>query len=320
MEAAKIQTVRQYGERVFMPQKAITISENSRNSFQLNLDKWVYPTLGERKITEVSSPDISALLLDMQAKGKSHATVIKVYTILSLLFKAAYMDDTIDRNPMDKVQRPRPRKDEAKDKEVESFSAEEIRKILTCLEDEPLKWRAFVRLLVDTGIRRGEACGLQWRYVDFDRNEITIAKNLCYTPQKGVYEDTPKSGRTRVLNVDPAVMALLRDLRHEQADRDALSPYVFTQEGSSEPMHPQSPTRYFSRFGKRYGIDGFHPHKLRHSYASLAIINGADVASVSQNLGHADTAVTLRVYAHADEESRKRASQIFRDALKAETT
>ena len=81
-------------------------------------------------------------------------------------------------------------------------------------------------------------------------------------------------------------------------------------------MHPQSPTRYLSQFAKRCGINDLHPHKLRHSFASVAITNGADIASVSEKLGHTDKAVTLRMYTHADQESIKRASQIFRDAVK----
>ena len=81
-------------------------------------------------------------------------------------------------------------------------------------------------------------------------------------------------------------------------------------------MHPQSPTRYLKRFAERYGIEGLHPHKLRHSFASVAIINGADIASVSEKLGHSDKAVTLRMYTHADKESIKRAGDIFREAIK----
>jgi len=81
-------------------------------------------------------------------------------------------------------------------------------------------------------------------------------------------------------------------------------------------MHPQSPTRYFQKFGKRYNVKDFHPHKLRHSSASIAIVHGADVVSVSEQLGHSDTAVTLRMYAHANEESIRRAGQIVRDVLK----
>lgn len=314
-EAAKIQTLRQYGERVFMPAKTVTISENSRSSFQVNLDRWIYPALGEMKMPDITAANISALLLDMQAQGKAHATCIKVYTVLKSLFKMAYLSDIIQKNPMDKVERPKQRKDEVRGIEAEAYTIEEVKHILSCLEKEPLKWQALIRLLVDTGIRRGECCGLQWKDVDFKGNTITVAGNLCYTPQKGVYLDTPKNGKTRIIDVDADVIALLQQLRQQQASH-ALSAFIFTQDNSPEPMHPQSPTRYLKKFAARYGIDDLHPHKLRHSFASIAITNGADIASVSEKLGHSDKAVTLRMYTHADAESMKRASQIFRDALK----
>lgn len=314
-EAARVQTLRQYGESVFMPAKAVTISENSRSSFQGNLDRWIYPALGELRMPDITAANISALLLDMQAQGKAHATCIKVYTVLNSLFKMAYLSDTIPKNPMDKVERPKQRKDEVRTQEPEAYTVEEVQRILFCLDQEPLKWQTMIRLLVDTGIRRGECCGLQWKDVDFKGNTITIAGNLCYTPQKGIYLDTPKNGKARTIDVDPDVIALLQQLRLQQADH-AISAFVFTQDNSAEPMHPQSPTRYLKKFAERYGIDDLHPHKLRHSFASIAITNGADIASVSEKLGHSDKAVTLRMYTHADAESMKRASQIFRDALK----
>lgn len=313
--AAKIQTLKQYGERVFMPAKTISISENSRNSFQGVLDHWIYPALGELKLPEVTPANIAALLLSMQAQGKAHATVIKCYTVLNSLFKMAYLSDAIPKNPMDKVERPKPRKDETKQDDVEAYTVEEVRHILSCLEREPIKWRALVRLLIDTGIRRGECCGLKWDNVDFKENTITIKWNLCYTPAKGVYLDTPKNGKTRTIDVDPDIISLLRTLREDQS-RHAISPFVFTQDNSPEPMHPQSPTRYLKKFAQRYKVPDLHPHKLRHTFASIAITNGADVASISEKLGHSDKAVTLRMYTHADQESMKRASQIFRDALK----
>ncbi len=317
-EAAKVLTLRQYGETVFMPTKAVTVSENTRANFQGYLDKRIYPTLGDLKMPDITPANISALLLSIQSEGKAHATVVKGYTILHSLFKMAYMADAIPRNPMDKVERPRPRKDELQADSVKAYTVEELKRILSCLDKEPLKWRALVRLLIDTGIRRGECCGLQWRDVDFKGSTITVSGNLCYTPEKGVYLDTPKSGRVRTMDVDPAVIDLLRALREDQANQ-AISSFVFTQGGSPEPMHPQSPTRYLKTFSARYGVADLHPHKLRHSFASVAITSGADIASVSEKLGHADKAVTLRMYTHADQESMKKASQIFRDALKEDT-
>lgn len=314
-EAAAIQTLKQYGEGVFMPAKAVRCSENTRSSFQGMLNKHIYPVLGDIKMPEIKSAQITKLLLNVQAEGKAHATVVKIYNILNLLFKMAYLGDMIDRNPMDKVERPRPRKEEVCSGEVESYTAEELRYILQCVDKEPLKWRAMLHLLIDTGIRRGEACGLQWKHINFANHSITIAGNLCYTAEKGIYLDTPKSRKIRTIDIDPAITALLWELRLDQSQK-AISQYVFTQEGSSEPMHPQTPTRYMQKFAKRYGIEHLHPHKLRHSFASVAIVNGADIASVSEKLGHADKSTTLRLYTHADQESIKQASNIFREAIK----
>ena len=314
-EAAKILTLQQYGERVFMPSKTVTMSENSRANYQGYLDKKIYPALGDMKLPEITPAQISALLLDIQAEGKAHSTVMKVYTILHSFFKMAYLEDMIDRNPMDKVERPKARKDEVKTDGPLAYTPAEVQQIITGLEPEPLKWQALVHLLIDTGIRRGECCALQWRHIDFDTGAITIAGNLCYTSTKGVYLDTPKNGHTRTVYAGAHTLALLRQLRTEQAQK-AISQYVFTKEGSPEPMHPQSPTRYLKKFSERYGVPDLHPHKLRHTFASIAITNGADVASVSEALGHTDKAVTLRMYTHADQESISQAAQIVREAIK----
>ena len=314
-EAAKILTLQQYGETVFMPAKSVTMSENGRCAYQGSLNHWIYPALGDLKMPDITPANITALLLSMQSVGKAHATCVKVYTILHSLFKMAYMTDVVPVNPMDKVERPKPRKGEIKDKDVEAYTIDEVQRIFNALEHEPLKWRTLMRLLIDTGIRRGECCGLQWKDIDSQARTITIRGNLCYTPQKGIYLDTPKSGKVRTIDVDPEIIGLLQQLRLEQAGH-AISTYVFTQQDSPEPMHPQSPARYMQKFSKKYDVPGLHPHKLRHTFASIAIINGADIASVSEKLGHSDKAVTLRMYTHADQESMKRASQNFRDALK----
>lgn len=229
-------------------------------------------------------------------------------------------------SPMRKVKKPKHSKTEEKQNDdstaaVQAFTVEELRYILECLSGEPLQWRAYVMLVTDTGCRRGEACGLRWKSVDFKKGTVTIDNNLCYTPAKsggkGVYADEPKSKKSiRTIDIGQNVIDLLRALRSEQFSKGIVSPYVFLQRNSTEPIHPTSPTRYFKKFGYRYGIEDFHPHKLRHTFASIAITNGADIASISEKLGHANKGTTLKMYTHADQESIRRASNVFREALK----
>lgn len=318
LEAAKLKTLRQYTEGVYMPAKAATFSENARSSYQRNLDVHILPALGDFLVADITPAMVTKLLLDFQKSGHAHASAVKLYNILNGIFKMAYKDDTVKVNPMLKVDRPAPRKEEtAQEESDKAYTVQQLRYILQCLENESLKWQAYINLVADTGIRRGEACALKWSDIDWAKGTITIRRNAQYTPQAGVYITSPKNGKSRTVDVGPDVLKLLQQLRIEQAEK-AISRYVFTQEHSPDIMNPQSPTRYFKKFGQRYGIEDFHPHKLRHTSASLAITNGADMVSVSERLGHSDTAVTLRMYAHANEESIRRAGQIVRDALKAQ--
>lgn len=327
-EAAKIKTLKQYGENVFMPAKTITITEHTRAYYQNSLTNHTYPVLGDLKLPEITSAQLTAFFLGLMDSKLSISTVRGIYVCLNQLFKMAYLDDTITRNPMDKVVRPKARKDKKPKTEAEAYTAEELKTILGCLAKEPLKWQVMIRMMIDTGIRRGEACGLRWQDIDTNTNTATISNNLCYTAKKGVYMATPKTGKIRDVYFSEETKKLLEALQEQQkakikkAYKDApkgtaipLPEYVFSDNGI-KPTHPTSPDHYFRQFEKRYVIDHFHPHKLRHSHASVAITNGADIASVSEMLGHSDKATTLRMYTHANEDSKRRAANVVTEALK----
>lgn len=315
VEATKSVTLRKYAETVFMPSKSVTIAENTRDVFQRTLDLHILPALGERVMKSISSADISGLLLEFQASGQSYASCKKLYTVLNIIFKMAYQQDVIANNPMLKVPRLRPRKDEVQCNGPEAFTIEELRYILDCLSKEPLKWQALTMLEINTGCRRGESVGLEWRDIDFASGRVTFRQSVGYTAAKGVYVSTPKNSKTRTANVDSGVMALLSALWREQAGKQ-LSRFVFPMDNNpASPMHPQSPTKWMQKFGEKYGIPHMHPHKLRHSFATIAITEGADIASVSGILGHSSVAVTLSTYTHASAEGMERASAIFRQAI-----
>ncbi len=332
IEAAKIQTFKQYGERVFMPTKKLTVAQKTREYYQGALDNHLYKQFGEIPLKDLTSAQITEFFNKLQASELSHSTIIGIYVTLNQLLKMAYCDDTIDRNPIDKVQRPRQKKDELKTT-VDAFTADELETINKCLEHEPLKWRVMIRLMEDTGIRRGEACGLKWEDIDFSRNAAMVKHNVINTKEDGVQIVAPKTGKEREVYFTQEVAQLLKEYKKEQIaatqkrtarlEKDhkplelkkiAIPDFVFTEKGSCEVMHPDSPNRFLQKFGKKYGI-AIHAHKLRHSFASVAITNGADVASVSEVLGHAQVSTTLNMYTHANEESKRRAAAIVHAAI-----
>lgn len=126
-EAAKLKTVRQYADGVFMPTKEATFSENARSSYRMFLDKHILPVLGDVLLVEVSPAMISKLLIDFQRAGYAHATTVKLYNILNGIFEMAFLDDSIPMNPMLKVKRPAPRKDEQpKEESDKAYTVQEL--------------------------------------------------------------------------------------------------------------------------------------------------------------------------------------------------
>ena len=159
------------------------------------------------------------------------------------------------------------------------------------MENEPIKWRTLVHLLLITGARRGEVLGLKWDRVDFKENTIHICNTIMYSTERGVYEDTPKTVISdRFISLPGETMQLLRQYRAWQSgERLRLGEYfqnqdfVFSQD-NGKPMHPDSLATWLDRFSKRHGLPHINPHAFRHTMASMLYFNGVDDVSISKNL------------------------------------
>lgn len=310
-KAAKVQTFAQYTERVWLPQKRASSARNTMRVYESALRLHILPALGPSLLGEITPPMLTALFYNVQAEGYAEATQELVWIITGAIFEAAVQDGLLEHDPMKKARRPAASKDTKIERQELAYTADELQVIFQAIQREPLIWRALVLLLASTGIRRGEAAGLQWDCVNFDTGEIVIRRNL--QPCKGgTYTTTPKTGRERAVLVPPDVRDLLRQLRQEQP---VTVRWVFARPHSTEPMNPNSITAHFAQMGKRYGIEDFHAHKLRHSFASLAIAQGADVAAVAQCLGHAQISTTLAVYTHTNQTAANRAASMVWSAL-----
>ena len=310
-QAAKVQTFRQDGDRVWMPQKRATAARSSIRAYEVNLRLHVLPALGDSLLGEISPPMITALFYRLQSEGLADKTLNLIWNITGEIFSTAVQDEILDHSPMQKARRPAASKDAKVDQDKKAYTAEEMLRVLEAIGQEPLIWRALALLLAMTGLRRGEACGLQWDCVDFATGQITVKRNV--QPCKGgVYVTTPKTGRERTVLAPPDVLDLLRQLRQAQP---VTVRWVFARPHSTEPINPNSVTNHFRQMGRRYGLEDFHPHKLRHSFASIAIEQGADVAAVSKCLGHSTIATTLAVYTHTNQEATRRAASKVWEAI-----
>ena len=194
--------------------------------------------------------------------------------------------------------------------------------VVTALSAAPLKWRTLIMLLVFSGCRRGEAVALEWSDVDFTDGIIHITKARQYIAGLGTFDKAPKNESSRrVIKLPPEMFALFREHANEQqsnrlkmGDRWHDSRKVFTQENGL-PMNPDSISGFIGRFRKAHNLPYFSAHTLRHTSATLLIMAGVPIRSVSARLGHASPITTNKVYSHSIKTVDAAASTILGDIL-----
>ena len=254
----------------------------------------------------------------VNADGKlSDSTILKYHRLLSSILTTAVQWQVIPSNPCGRVKPPR-----VEYKEAPVLDEKEVQQLIRCLNDEPLKYKTAIMIILYTGLRRGELCALNWTDIDLRNGVISITKSLLYTPNKGVYEDTTKSRQSqRAVNIPLDMIALLKTYKLEQnktafklGDQWQNSGKVFTSD-SGGTMHPDTLSSWYKKFINRHNLPDSHIHTLRHVSATMLIAGGVDIATVSKRLGHSNKTTTLNIYTHAIQAADARAAEKLQDML-----
>lgn len=283
----------------------------------------IYPVIGHIKLCDLRVDHLNDLYTSLSADGLnkktggklSTKTIIEHHRLISTVLEQAFKERLVVFNVARQAELPRMEK-----KDVNYFQPEQIEAIRNALENEQPKWKMLVHLLLITGARRGEILGLKWDKVDFDKNRIYICNSILYSSDRGVYEDTPKTEKSkRYVTLPKETIDELRRYRQYQAQEffkngipQSINGYVFSQiDGTA--MHPDSVTDYLKKFSKKYNLPHINAHAFRHTMASLLYFNGVDSVSISKRLGHAQVSTTANIYAHIIEEADQRNADILSD-------
>jgi integrase len=181
---------------------------------------------------------------------------------------------------------------------VKPFSQEEAAKIIAGFEKAYPAWVPFTKFLFLSGCRMSEAIGLQWKHIDFQRQEICICESLSILASGNGHErvrkDT-KTGSVRVLKTNTQLIELLEQIKPVSAKPDDL---VFTNPTRTNHIDSHNFRNRWIKVLKEADIPYRRPHIIRHSFASHAIDQGIPLTGVAYLLGHSDTRMVATVYGH----------------------
>ncbi len=249
----------------------------------------------------------------------SGSTILYHHHVISSILSTAVQWQVVSANPCDRVKPPK-----ANAVDPRYLDEHEARLMLDLLENEPIKYRTAVQVILFMGYRRGELCGLEWKDIDFEQSLIRVTRSSLYIPEEGIFEDSPKNPNSiRSTKAPEIVMDILRAYRKWQTeerlkvgDQWHETQRIFTA-WDGRPMHPDSLTGWFHNFVERNSLPPISIHSLRHTNATLLIAKHTPITTVARRLGHANPSTTTKIYIHAIQSAEEEAVVTLQNILAA---
>lgn len=280
------------------------ISPSQQNAYRTMLNKYVLPEFGERNLRAIRAADLQRFL-NMFA-GTSSSQVTMALSCLRGVLGAAYADRILDQDPTLRLQKPV----HSKTKEKRALTKDERARIEYVIATEPNS--AYLAVLYYTGMRPGEARGLQWGDIDWEQGMIHVQRDLDFVTNS--YGALKTRAADRYIPLVPALREYLYP-RRETDDVPVVTP------GNGKPISSTSATRLWLTLMHASGLtepmpDGavkysrndiraqlratITPHALRHNFITMCWDMGMDVQLVAKIVGHSDINVTMAIYTHLD--------------------
>ena len=280
--------------------KASTV-ESARNV----VERYLIPHIGHLMLKDLHRTTVEALYGDLLATGRTSdggGLAPKTVRNIAGIFHKALSDGVkrgaIAINPADNVDLPRWDRPD-----LTVWDGDQVGQFLAYCSsiDEP--HLAVWRLILATGMRRGEACGLRWSDVDFVAGTITISQTRVKAGTKFAITTPKTKASRRIVSIDAGtVTELARLLNALDAAAEAYSAAPFAlvvTDLCGTPVHPLTLTRRFQRLARAAGLPVIRLHDARHTAATNQLGDGVPIAVVAARLGHTNAATTLSIYAHA---------------------
>jgi integrase len=255
------------------------------------------PVFSDLNTTDFTRGKVKDFLLDKINQGYAKSTVSHMKDVIAGVLNRAIDDEIITANPAHRLGKILAVKDRVRT--LDTLSSDEVRLLLdTVIVHFPGHYTLFL-LLARTGMRIGEALALQWGDIDFAGRFIDVKRGLV----RGKISTT-KSGKERRVDMSRQLAEALKAHELESKKKGFslglgdIPEYVFTNENGELIDKDNWRRRVFNKALKKAALRRIRIHDLRHTYATLRISKGDNIADVSKQLGHHSVKLTMDVYYH----------------------
>lgn len=255
---------------------------------------------GDLPITHIKPKDIGIYLRKLSKQGYSYKTVKNHKIVVSRILQTAVMDGDIDYNPAIQAEIPRGL---PQGKRLPT-SEEETQVIINTAEE----W-LFPFFALMTGLRKGEILALQWKDIDFDRNQIFVTKSVYHLNNAPRIKNPKTDAGTRPVMLLSALKEKLAPLK------GSPNAFIFSEDGGKTPLTKGEYERAMRTYKAKTGVTTT-AHAIRKRFATTAAASKMDAKVLQQVMGHTDITTTLGIYAAVDSEAWKEAHELLEKKTK----
>lgn len=318
-------TLSQWFQNWIEVHKYKVIRNNTKMYYTQVFKKHIEPTLGKKKLKDITQLNIKTLLKELDQSGYQYETKNKVRIMLLDMFDKAMIDNYVLKNPCKGIKVARDEK-----REMRVFTKEEQAEFFDCCKGTFYD-NLFV-VALSTGLRQGEICALTWNDIDLDKKEISVTKTLLYQKLEGdtkkeFHFNPPKTKTSkRIIPISKQCEIALKKqfiqrnnimAKKNAKPLEGFEDLLFTTKYGT-PICDQIMIDAIKRIVDEINLsrdeleqfEMFTPHCFRHTFATRCFEAGIQPKTVQSYLGHATLQMTMDLYTSVLESHSK--EEIFK--------
>ncbi|MEG2737820.1 tyrosine-type recombinase/integrase [Clostridium sp.] len=303
-------------------------SDNTFDKYRNVCTKYIKPTIGPIRLKDLKVIHIEKFIKYLKTKKLSSTSIQMYFGVLKTALNKAVKLQLLTTNPCTFVDTPKRNKFNANILTLDEFK--QVYSILNKNIYEDFIFLLALEITLETGLRRGEMCGLTWNSIDFKNKSIIVDKALIRVENHYTISAPKTEGSYRTLPISDRLISLLKSqsLKQKENKLKYRNSYinntfnnneidlVFTNENGKYIL-PSTFLQRFKRLLKYCDIEKrIRWHDLRHTNATLLLEGGVDFKTLQNRLGHSLIGTTMDIYAHVTEDMNRNATSVIENILK----
>ncbi|PWI56668.1 site-specific integrase [Sulfoacidibacillus thermotolerans] len=277
--------------------KKTQVRQRSIEIYEKSIRLHIIPKLGFYEINKLRSHHLRSFYSQLSEEGLSNRYISQIHSILHNAFKKAVEWEMLPRNIVETVDAPRPVRIK-----FSVWTLEESQRFLKANENHRF-YIAFL-LALTTGMRLGEILALRWSDIHFFKSQLTVNRTASQHGGKMRFSEPKSNSGIRTITLPAEVIVALEKHKNEQNKEKELAGLAYENQDlviarKNGNLITQSFLRKkFMESIARANVPPIRFHDLRHTHASLLLLQGVHPKVVSERLGHSKISTTLDTYSH----------------------